>query len=119
MGDALEGMTVSLTDQAPRIEGQLVDAGGAAVTRYSIVVFPADRTLWTPDSRRVRMTQPATDGTFAVSGLPPGDYAIAAADNIEASDLADASVLTELLLSAYKVSLTNGQQLRQQLSLPR
>jgi len=51
----------------------LVDAAGGAVARYSVIVFPVDRSLWLPDSRRIRATPPANDGSFSVTNSRTGE----------------------------------------------
>jgi hypothetical protein len=111
----LEGLVVTFTDRAASISGRLVDPGGQPVTRYSIVVATTDRSLWLPNARRIRAVQPATDGSFTVSGLPAGEYAIAAAEDVEAADLADPAFLEQLLAAAFKVTLADGEQKRQDL----
>ena len=55
--------------------------------------------------------------SFAVAGLPAGDYAIAAVSNADASDLADPAFLARLLPSAYKFALTDGEKKKQDLSV--
>jgi hypothetical protein len=113
--DDLTGLVVTFTDRAASISGRLVDPGGQPVTRYSIVVATTDRSLWLPNARRIRAVQPATDGSFTVSGLPAGEYAIAAAEDVEAADLADPAFLEQLLAAAFKVTLADGEQKRQDL----
>jgi hypothetical protein len=114
-GDDGTGLVITLTDHAAEISGRLVDAGGVPITRYSIIVFPADRALWLPNARRIRSARPATDGTFTVAGLPAGDYAIAAAEDVDATDLADPAFLARLLASSYKVTLADGEKKRHDL----
>jgi hypothetical protein len=118
-GGELDGLTITFTDRASEIAGRLLDAGGRPVTRYSIVVFSVDRTFWRAGARRVRLVHPATDGSFVAGGLPAGEYAIAAAEDVEAADLSDPAFLTQLLAAAYKVSLADGEKKRQDLKAGR
>ena len=115
LGSDVTGFAITFTDRAAEISGRLVDPAGKPITRYSIVVFPAERALWLPGSRRIRSARPATDGSFTVAGLPAGAYAIAAAEDVEAADLSDPAFLTQLLGSAYKVTLADGEQKKQDL----
>jgi hypothetical protein len=112
-GRELPGVVVTFTDRAAEISGRLVDTSGRPVTRYSIVVFTQDRSLWLPGARRIRVARPATDGSFAFGDLPAGDYAIAAIENAEDVDVSDAEFLSQLLGSAFKVTVAEGQHQRQ------
>ena len=62
--------TVTYTDKPATLTGVLQDPGGRAATDYYILVFSADRRHWTPGSRRVRMTRPATDGSYSRERSP-------------------------------------------------
>ena len=73
------------------------DRGGRAATDYYILVFSSDRKHWTPGSRRVRMTRPATDGSFSVKGLPPGEYFLAALTDLETGEWNDPALLEQLV----------------------
>ena len=116
-GTNLDGLVITLTNRAAEISGRLIDAQNQPATAYSIVVFAAERSFWWAGSRRIQRAQPATDGSFAVAGLPAGDYAIAAVSNADASDLADPAFLARLLPSAYKFALTDGEKKKQDLSV--
>jgi len=112
-GSQLSGVVATFTDRAAQVSGRLIDGSGRPVTRYSVVVFTQDRSLWLPGGRRIRAVRPATDGSFDISGLPSGDYAIAAIENAEDADLSDVAFLSEALASAFKVTLTEGEITRQ------
>jgi hypothetical protein len=109
----LSGLTVTVTDRMGAISGRLIDALNRPVTRYTVVVFTQDRSLWLPNARRIRAGRPATDGSFIVTGLPAGDYAIAALEDIEDRDLSDSSFLSQVLASAFNVTLAEGETKRQ------
>jgi Carboxypeptidase regulatory-like domain len=113
--DEVSNVVVTFTDRAAEISGRLIDASGRPVTRYSIVVVTQDRSLWLPNARRLRLVRPATDGSFAVSDLPAGEYAIAAVENAEDAELSDAAFLSQLLASALKLTLAEGEKKHQDL----
>jgi hypothetical protein len=112
-GSVLSGVVVTFTDRSGEISGRLVDISDRPVTRYSMVVFTQDRSLWLPNARRIRAVRPATDGSFAINGLPAGDYAIAPVEGAEEVDLSDAGFLSQLLEVAFKVTLGQGESKRQ------
>lgn len=114
-GGDLDGVVITLTDRPTEVSGRLLDAGGAATPQYSVVVFSVDRSHWVPDSRRVRSTPPSTDGSFSIVGLPPGDYGLAATEQVDDADLADPAFLSRLLESSYRFTLADGQRKRQDL----
>jgi hypothetical protein len=74
-----------------------------------MLVFPAERRLWTPGSRRIRTTRPATDGTFAFRGLPPGEYFFSALTDLAPGEWNDPALLEQLVPSSAKVTLRDGQ----------
>jgi uncharacterized protein (DUF2141 family) len=101
--------TVTYTDKPTSLTGVFQDRGGRAATEYYILVFSSDRKHWTPGSRRVRMTRPATDGAFSVQGLPPGEYFLAALTDLETGEWNDPTLLEELVRSSAKVTLRDGE----------
>jgi hypothetical protein len=101
--------TVTYTDTPTTLTGALTDPGGRAATDYYILVFSSDRAHWTPGSRRVRMTRPATDGSYSVKGLPPGEYYLAAPADLETGEWNDPVLLEQLVQSSAKVTLRDGE----------
>jgi hypothetical protein len=100
--------TITFTGKPTNLTGVFQDRGGRAATDYYILVYPSDRTLWTPGSRRIQTTRPATDGAFGVKGLPPGEYFLAALTDLESGEWNDPALLEELIPSALKVTLRDG-----------
>jgi hypothetical protein len=105
--------TVTYTDKPTSLAGVFQDRGGRAATEYYILVFSADRKHWTPGSRRIRMTRPATDGAFSVKGLPPGEYFLAALADLETGEWNDPTLLKELVKSSAKVTLRDSEETKQ------
>ena len=101
--------TVTYSDKPTSLTGVFQDRGGRAATEYYILVFSSDRKHWTPGSRRIRMTRPATDGAFSVKGLPPGEYLLAALADLETGEWNDPALLDQLVPSSAKVTLRDGE----------
>lgn len=114
-GGELSGVVVTFSDRAAEISGRVIDAGNQPVTRYSIVVATTERSFWLPGARRIRAASPATDGSFAVSDLPAGEYAIAAVQDLDIGDLANEDFLTRLLTASFKLTLREGERRQQDL----
>ena len=93
---------------------------GGATSDYSIVIFPKNKELWVAkSSERVRLTRPATDGSYDFQALPDGSYYLVALSDVEPADLADPEFLTRLMPGAIEISLAEGEQRRQDLRVLR
>ena len=114
-GEEIRSAVVTLSDRVTEISGRLLDAQNQPVTQYWIAAFTTDKSLWLPNARRIQSVQPATDGSFSVKGLPAGEYAIVAVGDTAPGDLGDPAVLEQLLASAFKLTLADGEKKRQDL----
>jgi hypothetical protein len=101
-------VTVTLTNRLTEVFGATRSAAGEPDPDAAVVVFPADRDAWLDvNSSRVRSVRPDRNGEFRVTGLPPGDYLIAAVP-AEDMDAADPSIFAELARDAESVRLDEG-----------
>jgi len=113
----LSDMVVTITDQISTLSGTARDAGGNASDAATVVVYPADRTLWrlpSIASRRVQTALPSRDGRYVFRGLPAGDYIVAAVD-WPGADFSDPRVLTTLMGDGARVTLGDGDSRTQDL----
>ena len=96
------------------ISGHVTDATSSPVNAYSVIVFATDRRLWVPNSRVMRLAQPTQDGSFDASGLPPGEYFVAATEpqmgNEVSGDWLKPETLEQLSFRATRVTLTERQR---------
>ena len=106
----LTGAVVTFTDQSAMVSGAVTNAQGQAVSDYSLIIYPTDQRYWLPQSRRIRSVRPATDGTFSVNGLPPGDYRVAPVLDPEPGSWFDGTFLQQLDGSSERFSLTEGEK---------
>jgi hypothetical protein len=117
-GRAVQNLVISFTDQPAAISGKLIDASGAPVPDLTIVVFSTNRGDWTPGSRRVlQPIRPASDGTYSATGLPPGEYYLAALTDIGPDDWPDPSFMEQIAASAIKITLGEGEKKVQDVKL--
>ena len=103
------------TSSGAAISGHVTDSASAPVGDYSVVVFSTDRSKWSETSRFLRMVRSTQDGSFEVTGLPPGEYWVAATDPTKDADVSVESLapekLEQLTFRATRVTLTAGQRL--------
>jgi hypothetical protein len=115
----ITGAAVTMAYQQARTElnGTLMDQTSKPAVDYTIVVFTSDQRFWTPQSRRIVTTRPGTDGKYTVAGLPPGDYQIAAVNDLEPGGQYDLELLKALLVASTRVTLTEGGKISQDLRI--
>ena len=115
-------IVVTYTDRWQEISGRLQLANGAPVNDYTVVVIPADPSLWPFGTRRILTARPGTNGEFVFGGpgastLPSGDYLLAAVTDIESDDLADPAYLAALAQAAIPVAVKPGERKVQSLAV--
>ena len=113
----VSGISVVLTDRISQIGGTLQDASGAPASDYHIIVFPSDRALWVPQSRRIHAVRPAANGSYVVKRLPPGEYLLAAVIDVEPGEWTDPAFLERMAAAAMKFTMAEGEQKVQDLKL--
>jgi Carboxypeptidase regulatory-like domain len=119
-GDNSANIVMTLTDRQQELTGTLQDASGRPATEYTMILFPADKKYRLPDSRRIQVARPATDGRFAFGGLlgpPPGDYLLAAVTDLRSEEQFDPAFLEALANEAIKVKLEPGEKKTQDVRL--
>ncbi len=91
--DRAAGGLVTLSNRTTEVNGTVQDGAGQAASGVTLVVFSADERFWLPESRRIQATRPSTDGRYTFKNLPPGDYRLAAVEDIEPGRWFDPAVL--------------------------
>jgi hypothetical protein len=113
-------LTVTFTDQPTELTGLLADNLGRPAPEYSVVVFSADRSLWTVSPRRTSgLIRVGTDGRYRVAGLPAGEYILCVVTNIEPALLNEISFLDQISQSGVRVTLSDGEKKTQDIKLGR
>ena len=107
---ALPEVVVAFSDRHAELSGSLQTAAGQPASEFFVIVFPTERRWWGAGSRRVRATRPASDGRFAVTGLPAGEYFIAALTDVEPDEWQQASFLSDLVRAAVRVTIRDGER---------
>jgi hypothetical protein len=55
------------------------------------------------------MTRPATDGSYSVKGLPPGEYYLTAATDLETGEWNNLVLLERLVRPSAKITPRDGE----------
>jgi hypothetical protein len=85
----ITGLVVTWTDQPSMLTGTVRDAQGAIDSTAAVLVFPSDHAAWLDFGsapRRFANLRVDQRGTFAIAGLPAGEYtAVALPDELSGS----------------------------------
>jgi protocatechuate 3,4-dioxygenase beta subunit len=118
-GQPTPELLVTATDRTAALNGTIQDAMGRPTADYTVIIFPSDERYWLPQARRIRSTRPSTGGKFDFTGLPSGDYRLAAVTDVEAGQWYDPAFLEQLVAASVMVSLGDGQTRTQDLRVGR
>jgi hypothetical protein len=114
---SLTDVEVLLTNRVTELTGTVVDNRGQTATNFTVLVFPTDRDRWYAGSRFFRRAgSQSSTGSFSVTGLPAGDYSVAAVSGMsvlrEGVDAwQDPEFLDSIALRASHVTLSDGARL--------
>lgn len=113
----VSGVVVTFVDAPSGIHGHISDRSGAAAPQFYVFVFPEDRSLWTPWTRRIRSTRANSAGDYTLEGLPPGTYRLCALSELDASIQTDPGFLEQLTPASLRVTLGEGERKVQDLRI--
>jgi hypothetical protein len=100
----------TFSDRATELHGTLTDRTGRPAPEHFVVVFSIDPRSWFFHSRRVAGIQADAQGGYAVRNLPPGDYFVAAVDDLDPDECYDPVLLQGLVNGASRITLTAGEK---------
>jgi hypothetical protein len=115
---APEGV-LTIVPRLSEMAGEVRDSSGQVVIGSTVIVFASDERFWTPHSRRIQATRPASDGKFSMTNLPAGDYRLAAVSDVAQEQWYDTAFLRSLFALATPVTLAEGERREQLLRLVR
>jgi hypothetical protein len=110
---------LTYSDKRSELSGTLTTASGQPASEFVVILYPADRAMWRPGGRRIRSMRPGSDGAFSTADLPPGDYLIAAITDADPNEWQQPSFLEQLVPASVKVTIADGQKVRQDLRIAR
>jgi hypothetical protein len=108
---SLADVEIVLTDRVTEIRGRVADDRGRTVTGAQVIIASADRGRWYPESRFVASRVIDGNGSFSITGLPPGSYFVAAVPRLPGGEAwRDPALLETIRADGTLVSLGEGQQ---------
>jgi hypothetical protein len=117
LGDEVSDLVLTMTDRPSSLAGRLQTAAGQPAADYHIVVFPADASLWSRQSRHVRAARPDLNGVFQFDELAGGAYLIAALTDVEPEEWQRPEFLASLRPAADPVTVVDGRRTVQNLRI--
>jgi len=110
-GENIGGVEIELTNRSSSIAGTVMGRSGVPSKDYRLIIFAADKKLWTTaSSRYFRVGGPDKDGRFKVGGLPPGTYSVVALEHLDVQvPFNDPDFLQRISPSADTVTLADGE----------
>jgi hypothetical protein len=109
-GQDVTDAVIEFTDRMADLSGRLQDRAGVPTSEQTVLLFPRDPALWTPQSRRILTARPSIDGTFAFRALAPGEYLLTVVDDAEPEEWFDSSFLHRLVAGALPIAIAEGER---------
>ena len=107
----LDDVEIRVTDRMTRVSGSVTTVDGRPAPGAAVVIFPVDpRERGTLEGFPFRMKNVQVDhqSGWQISGLPPGDYYVAAIDDERIARWSDDAVLSRLVQAATRLTVTEG-----------
>jgi len=107
---AMTDVVVTFTDRPSELSGKVLAPAGAPPPDCYVILFTADRTAWYPQSRRIVSSRPASDGAYLMRNVIPGEYFLAAVEDVEPSEWFDPEFLQRILPTAARITIGEGEK---------
>jgi protocatechuate 3,4-dioxygenase beta subunit len=107
---SMEDVVVTFTDRPAQLDGKVQTAAAVPAPDRFVVLFPTDKTAWHPQSRRILSVRPSTDGGYSIKNLVPGEYLLAAVDDVEPGEWFDPAFLERAAAGAMRITIAEGEK---------
>ena len=119
VGQDIAGLVVTFSDVQTELAGLLMDGAGRPAPQLYVVLFPTDKAMWMPGSRRIRSLRSSESGAYTIAGMPSGEYYLCALTELDVSLQFEPSYLEQFVASSIKLTLAEGEKKRQDLQVVR
>ena len=100
------------------IAGTVRDAKNTGLSALTVIAFSTEPQHWRAQSRRISAVRTDQSGAYRIRNLPPGDYLIVAADDVEQGEWFDPAYLDRVKGDAQRLSISEGEKKTQDLRGP-
>ncbi len=105
---SVKGLELIVRQGAPVVEGVVVDTQGNALVGAIVVIHSVSEKP--SPSRLTRTAVAATGGSYRFQGLPPGEYRIAAFEDLDPNEATDPDLFRRYEKAVRKVELKEGEK---------
>jgi hypothetical protein len=116
-GEDVSGLVVTFTDRPATLSGTLLDTTGQPAPQFFVLVYSTNRAFWTPNSRRTRPVRAGVDGSYRLTGLPPGEYFLCALTEVDPEQQYDPAYLEQFVPASIKITIADGEKKIQDLRI--
>jgi hypothetical protein len=110
-GSVIEGLELVFTQKAAELSGTVTMSGDARFEDATIILFPADESLWADTQRFIRLARPDKAGAYKFSMIPAHhDYLLVTALQLEPGQFMDPDFLRSVRDRAMRLSLSDGEK---------
>ncbi len=111
-------IVVTFTDRVSELSGRVTDQADRPAPEFFIVVFSTDPERWFQNSRWLKFPQrPSAEGRYVFTGLPAGEYYLAALPEYESQTWHTPEFLEQVATGAIKVTIGEGEKKTQDVKL--
>jgi protocatechuate 3,4-dioxygenase beta subunit len=103
--ESADDAVVTFSDRASEVSGTVARPSAGDVPEGYVVVFSTEPRAWFTHSRRVGGIRPDDEGRYSIRNLPPGEYYIAATDDVTNMEWFDRKFLEQLAARARRVTV--------------
>ena len=107
--ESADEAVITFSDRASELLGVVRNASGQPPSEHHVVVFSTDPGTWFLHSRRVAAVRSSADGRYSIRNLPPGEYFVVLAADLEPNEWFDREVLRTLAASAMRITLGENE----------
>jgi protocatechuate 3,4-dioxygenase beta subunit len=108
----LANVVITFTDRPSSLTGSVRDGTNADADAV-VLAFPVDATAWAARGafpRRMKTARTERDGTYTITGLPPGEYHVIAVHEESFADWQDPALLDALARVARQIRVLEGER---------